>query len=87
MLTAQADLSRADLLATRAEKGSYVFQTAVETARKTQAPLVAYLSSQGLSYRSHWIVNALWVRGDMDAVHSLAGRPDVAHIYANPRAG
>lgn len=84
-LTAQADLGSASNLASKAEKGAYVFHVLRETAYKSQQPLLAYLRSLGLPYRAYWIVNLVWVRGDMDAVRSLASRPDVSHIYANPQ--
>ena len=84
-LTTQADLSHAAALSSKAEKSAYVYQVLRQTARSTQGPLLAYLDAQGWSYRSYWIVNLVWVRGDMDAVRSLAERLDVAHIYANPQ--
>ena len=40
-LTQQADLSRAGSLATKAEKGAYVFKQLTEIARKTQPALLA----------------------------------------------
>ena len=45
----QADLSHADQLQTKEEKGAYVFQTLVATADRTQADLRAYLDSQGVA--------------------------------------
>lgn len=84
-LTSQADLRGAADLSNKAEKGTYVTRALQNTARRTQLPLLAHLQSLGLPHRSYWIVNLVWVRGGIEAVRSLAERPDVAHIYANPR--
>lgn len=90
-LSEQADLSRASLLSTKLEKGEYVFRQLTETARRTQAPLLAALqdlaspADSSLEYRPFWVVNAIWVRGDAEILQELAQRPDVAHIYANPQ--
>jgi uncharacterized repeat protein (TIGR01451 family) len=84
-LTAQADLSEAKGLLTKLEKGWYVFQTLTSIAESTQKPLVAELEKLGVDYRPYWIVNMVWVRGDLSTVQLLAERPDVAHLYANPQ--
>jgi subtilisin family serine protease len=39
----------------------------------------------GADYRPYWIVNAIWVRGDLGVIAALAQRPDVIHIYSNPQ--
>jgi subtilisin family serine protease len=83
-LSEQADLSGAAALATKQEKGAYVYQQLVETAQRTQGPLEADLQAQGLEYRSFWIANLVLARGDLQAVQRLAERSDVAHLYANP---
>ncbi len=84
-LAAQADLSGAAGLQTRLEKGAYVYQKLTETAGRTQPPLLSALKRRGVTYQPYWIANLVWVRGDQSLVESLAQRPDVAHIYANPR--
>lgn len=84
-LTAQADLSAADALPTKLEKGTYVYQTLSELAERTQAPVLAQLQQLGVAHRSYWVANMIWVRGGMGAVQAMAQRGDVAHLYANPR--
>jgi serine protease AprX len=84
-LAEQADLSQAEFLTTKEEKGEYVFRTLTETARRTQVSLLKHLQSQGVPYRSYWIANMVWVRGDSQLVQNLAQRRDVARIHANPR--
>ncbi len=90
MLKEQADLSQVDPLATKLEKGAYVYRQLTETANRTQGALLATLkemaadSSSRLEYQEFWVVNAVWVRGEAETIRAIAERPDVAHLYANP---
>jgi serine protease AprX len=84
-LNAQADLSAAKDLATKSEKGWYVYQTLTSLAKRTQGSLLAELDQLSVEYRPYWVVNMVWVRGNASTVQTLAERPDVAHIYANPK--
>ena len=83
-LTEQADLSGAEELKTKHEKGSYVYGELTKVAARTQKPLLTALSKLGVEHRSYWIANMIWVRGDLKIVDTLAKRNDVGHIYANP---
>jgi uncharacterized repeat protein (TIGR01451 family) len=83
-LAEQADLSAADSLATKLEKGTYVYETLTATAARTQPAVIAALDSFGAEYRSFWVANMIWVRGDMAVIQAMAQRDDVSHIYANP---
>jgi serine protease AprX len=82
LLKSQSDVSSASVLRTKEQKGLYVYQTLVEYAQRTQAPIVSELQRMGASYRSHFLVNMLWVHGDRAVVDALAARPDVARIDA-----
>lgn len=84
-LSAQADLSAAGAMAGKSARGAYVVQQLQATAARTQPPVIAELEALGVAYRPFWITNMIWVRGDAAAVERLARRPDVAHLYANPR--
>lgn len=81
----QADLTDADSLKTKLEKGTYVFEKLREIAERTQKPVTTELGARGVVYRPYWIANVIWVRGDMDAIQAMAQRADVAHLYANPK--
>ncbi len=83
-LADQADVSAADALSTKLEKGTYVYETLSRKAAETQGPVLDALNASGAEYRSYWVANMIWVRGGQDAVETMARRPDVAHIYANP---
>ena len=84
VLAEQADLSAAAQLPTKLAKGSYVFEQLQETAARTQAPLLEELARAGVVHRPFWIANLVWAKGDASVIHSIASRPDVAAIAANP---
>lgn len=84
VLAAQADLSGATRLQTKAEKGRYVYETLWRTAQQSQAPLLVWLKARGVEHRPYYIVNLVWVKGDANLVRALAARPDVARIEGNP---
>jgi serine protease AprX len=84
-LAEQADLSQAAQLTTKEAKGAYVYEQLTAMAERTQGPLLEELRRLGLGHRAYWVANLVWVRGDLGAVQRLAARPDVAHLYANPR--
>lgn len=83
-LADQADLSAADALTTKLEKGTYVFETLSRMAAQTQGPLLDALKNRGVEHRAYWVANMIWVRGGLDTVEAMARRADVARVYANP---
>ena len=83
-LSEQADLSAADTLATKLEKGTYVYATLTTLAERTQKPVIEQLDALGAVYRPFWVANMIWVRGNQTVVEAMAQRADVAHVYANP---
>ncbi|MFN2210458.1 MAG: S8 family serine peptidase [Candidatus Promineifilaceae bacterium] len=84
VLKDQADLGRISDRLSKAEKGAAVYNSLTDVALRSQASLIPDLKAAGADYRPFWISNMIWVRGDRTLVESLAGRPDVAHIAANP---
>jgi serine protease AprX len=85
VLADQADLSGAEALPTKLEKGQYVRDALWNKAQSTQAPLLAQLAARHVEYCSYYIVNLIWVKGDRSLALDLAARPDVARIEANPQ--
>ncbi|MCP4361816.1 MAG: S8 family serine peptidase [Chloroflexi bacterium] len=83
-LTSQADLSGAAAIADKEAKGAYVYERLTAVARQTHPPVLQALHTAGAAYRSFWVTNMIWVRGDFDAVQKMAQRPDVAYLHANP---
>jgi serine protease AprX len=85
VLATQADTSGANALATKQQKGQYVFERLYDTAQSTQGPLKALLDARGVPYRAYWIVNMITVKqGDRALAVELASRSDVQYIEANP---
>ncbi|MGD9972816.1 MAG: S8 family serine peptidase [Desulfatirhabdiaceae bacterium] len=84
VLQSQADLRDADRLHGRHDKGRFVHQALVATARNSQAPLIQWLKQHSLAYRPHYIVNTIWVRANRDILQELASRPEVSRIEPNP---
>ncbi len=86
VLTDRADLSAAEALRTKAEKGQYVFDTLRETAQRTQAPLIEWLEGRGYRVQSFFIDNQLLVESaEGTAVREsdlgdLASLPSVASV-------
>ncbi len=83
-LQEQADLSGAEALPTKNEKGWFVYRQLTAVALRTQAPLLEQLRQRGIAHRSYWIANLIWVRGDLSDVLMLSRRREVARLVANP---
>lgn len=84
VLADQADFSAAYSLTTKLEKGRYVRDVLWNKAQATQGPIIELLKQRGVEYRSFYIVNMLWVKGNFGLALDLATRPDVARIEGNP---
>ena len=83
-MAVKADLSPADRLQTKLEKGQFVYNTLRETAERTQKDLRRYLDGQGVQYEAFYIANKVLVRGGGQLLlNTLSARPDVAQITAN----
>lgn len=85
VLADQADLSRADSLETKEEKGRYVFETLLAKARDTQPRLLGWLDERKIEHKPFYIVNAILVKGSRDVALELAVREDVARLEGNPQ--
>jgi serine protease AprX len=84
ILHAQADLSPANDLETKLEKGTFVYERLTEVAASSQGALIAILERLGAAYQPFWITNMIWVRGDFETLQQMAARDEVARIVANP---
>ena len=81
----QADLSGAAQLATKEEKGAFVFKALLAKAQAAQGPALEWLAENGIEHQSFYIVNMIWVKGGLDVAMALAARPEVLRIEGNPR--
>jgi subtilisin family serine protease len=84
VLARQADLSGAAQMRTKLAKGRFVYETLMQTARETQGGILAELSARNVEHRAFYLVNAIWVKGDVNVAYDMAARDDVARIDANP---
>lgn len=81
----QADLSGADALATKEEKGAFVFNQLRAVANRSQARVRAQLDAAGIRYRAFYIVNAIAVENLNAAQATQFARDlDVARVAADP---
>jgi subtilisin family serine protease len=85
IMSEQADLSGADSLPTKLEKGQYVYSKLREVAERTQAPLRNRLDQMGIPYESFYSVNMIKVNASRDQLYELAGHDEVGRVEANPR--
>lgn len=81
----QADLSGADNLATKLEKGQYVYNALRAVAERTQAPIRKMLQDRGIPYQSFYVVNMIKVNASRDVLYEIAGHDEVETIEADPR--
>ena len=84
VLSDQADFSGAAVLRTKQEKGRYVRDVLWNKAQSTQGPILKILRDRGVEHRSFYIVNMIWVKGDLNLALALAARSDIARIEGNP---
>ncbi len=84
ILTAQADVSAADKMALKEEKGQYVYETLLQLSESTQPPVRKVLQDAGAPLQSFWVINALWSKGDLALVERLAQMPEVERVENNP---
>ena len=76
----QADLTGAAALATKNEKGIYVHQRLTSVAEATQPPVRFLLTQLGATYKSFWVSNAIFTKGNAALVQAVASLPEVAAI-------
>jgi subtilisin family serine protease len=85
ILAEQADLSPAYDIEDWNDRGRFVYDTLLETARSSQADLLAYLQSQldagnVTKFQSFFVINALKVTSSVRTLNAVAARPEVSRI-------
>ncbi|MEI6409735.1 MAG: S8 family serine peptidase [Bacteroidota bacterium] len=84
ILKEQADISYANQLRRKEDKGRYVYETLSNLAKSTQAPVRKMLDSLGAPWRNFWIVNGFWSIGTLNVIEQIAQMPEVERIEDNP---
>ncbi|HEV2884564.1 MAG TPA: S8 family serine peptidase [Pyrinomonadaceae bacterium] len=77
----QADLSGARALATKNEKGQFVYDRLTSTAQATQINVKQALVQRGAQFKSFWISNTVWAQADLSVIQAVAMLPEVAAVY------
>jgi membrane protease YdiL (CAAX protease family) len=83
-LREQADLTPALDIAEPAERRDWVYEVLVDTAHRSQAPLRAELDRLGVSYRPHYVVNAIEVLARPGLRRRFADWPEVDRVLFQP---
>lgn len=82
-MTSQADLSGANALTTKDEKGQFVYQQLTSTAAASQSGVMQTLNAFAAEHQAFWITNGIWAKGGLDVIQAVASRTDVAYVYAS----
>jgi subtilisin family serine protease len=85
VLREQADLSGAEALTEKGEKGRFVFDALRAQAEVSQGPLLARLEAAGVPFGSFYLVNMIEVEGNRALAEELAARRDVSSVASNPQ--
>ncbi len=80
----QADLGPAASITDPVERRAWVYETLVDTAERSQAPLRAELERRGVPYRSHYLINMIEVQSRPSLRLAFADAPGVASVQFQP---
>ena len=86
VLKEQADVSKANSFKSKTDRGQYVFSQLKNKAIHTQKDLKSFLNGESVPYKSFYIINSIYTKGDKALIEAIAKRNDVHQIQANPEA-
>jgi serine protease AprX len=86
VLYEKADVSAAKNFKTKNEKAWYVYNQLKQTAANSQQNIINFLQTERVRYKPFYIINSIYVFGDLGLIKTLAERSDVAKIQYNPKA-
>ena len=66
VLTDQVDLNESKLIHNKTKKGNYVYQKLRKHAESSQKGILNLLQERGTAYKSFFIVNAVYSKGDLE---------------------
>jgi subtilisin family serine protease len=84
ILEEEADVSAAYEIPDREERIQYVYDTLVETADRTQAPLREELDQLGIPHRPYYLINMIRVDGHRWLASRFEDKEGVAKVILNP---
>lgn len=80
MMKEQTDVHMVNQIHGKDNKATFVYNTLYQKAQSSQAPLIHFLKSQGVTYRSFYIVNMLSATLDVEMIRQVASRDDVLEV-------
>ena len=85
LMNEQADVSDANNLLTKEEKGEFVFKKLSELSKRSQSSLITFLNANSIPYKAFWIVNSISVTGNIDLAKKLIEFPEVKSLLENSK--
>lgn len=79
----QADVSAADKLETKEQKGEFVYKALRAAAEHSQGEVLSLLSKTSATYQSFWMVNMITVTSDLSTLQAIAELASVENIIEN----
>jgi serine protease AprX len=85
VLKQQADVSAADNLETKEEKGLFVYNSLKAAAEHSQGELISLLTKSNATYQSFWVVNCVSINADAATLQAVAELASVESIIENAK--
>ena len=83
ILKQQADVSAADKLETKEQKGQFVFNALKAAAEHSQGEALSLLSKTTASYQAFWVVNMITITSDVATLQAIAELASIDKIIEN----
>ncbi|MBT8233824.1 MAG: S8 family serine peptidase [Saprospiraceae bacterium] len=80
----KADISSAQLITDKTEKGRFVYQILSDVSQKSQNEVIAYLKNEDVSFSNFLVVNAIAAKLSLEQVEWIANDPNVKAIAHDP---
>lgn len=80
MMSDQKVIASTSSIKGKINKGNYVYTSLRQHAEETQSSLRAFLTEEGVSHHSFYLVNAISTRTDRELLRQIAERDDVSMI-------
>lgn len=85
VLKQQADITAADNLETKEEKGTFVYNSLKAAAEHSQGEIISLLTKSNATFQSFWVVNCVSVKSDVLTLQAIAELASVEKIIENAR--
>ncbi len=85
VLKQQADVSAADNLQTKEEKGMFVYNSLKAAAEHSQGEIISLLTKSNVTFHSFWVVNCVVVTADIKTLEAVANLASVESIIENAK--